>query len=264
VITALGGSSDFYLERFPHYFGDTPVFGGIYASSEAAFGTCYDLNQEGAILAINSGFFEFIPSDQWTLSQPQTLMPSELKVGSYYRIVVTNYNGLYRYDIKDVVEVVGFYHQTPIIVFRHRQGGLISSTTEKTSEFHATQVIQRLQQTFNLSLENFCITLSESEIPPHYLVNIELAPDASLANPQAFIQQFDQFLREIQPSYAVKRPDPIPPPRLRILAPGSFAKLRQRLLERGIPEGQFKFPHISDNRQHLAGFTIEQEVAMEE
>jgi hypothetical protein len=264
VITALGGTSDFYLERFPPYFGDTPIFGGIYASSETAFGTCYDLNQAGAILAINSGFFEFIPQDQWPLSQPKTLLPTELTVGDYYRIVVTNYNGLYRYDIKDVIEVVGFYHQTPIIVFRHRQGGLISSTTEKTTEFHATQVMQRLQQTFSLPLENFCITLSEQEIPPHYLVNIELSPDATLANPQAFIQQFDQFLREIQPSYAVKRPDSIPAPRLRILAPGSFAELRQRLLERGIPEGQFKFPHISDNRQHLADLTVEQEIAMSE
>lgn len=262
VVTALGGTSNFYLERFPTYFGDVPVFGGIYASSEAAFGACYDLNQEGAILAINSGFFEFIPEDQWQINPPKTLLPSEVTPGHYYRILVTNYSGLYRYDINDVVEVLGFYNQAPIVVFRYRHGGLLSATTEKTTEFHATQVMQRLQQDFNLPLENFCITLSEHEIPPHYLVNIELAAGAVLPNPQAFIQQFDRYLQEIQPSYAVKRPDQIPSPHLRVLAPGSFAQLRQRLLQRGIPESQFKFSHISDDRQLLAGLTIELEVSM--
>lgn len=262
VVTALGGTSNFYLERFPTYFGDVPVFGGIYASSEAAFGACYDLNQEGAILAIDSGFFEFIPEDQWQINPPKTLLPSEVTPGHYYRILVTNYSGLYRYDINDVVEVLGFYNQAPIVVFRYRHGGLLSATTEKTTEFHATQVMQRLQQDFNLPLENFCITLSEHEIPPHYLVNIELAAGAVLPNPQAFIQQFDRYLQEIQPSYAVKRPDQIPSPHLRVLAPGSFAQLRQRLLQRGIPESQFKFSHISDDRQLLAGLTIELEVSM--
>lgn len=264
VITALGGTSDFYLERFPHYFGDTPVFGGIYASSEAAFGSYYDLNNEGTVLAINSGFFEFIPEDQWHESQPKALLPYEVTLGNYYRIVVTNYSGLYRYDINDIVEVLGFYNEAPIVVFRHRLGGLLSSTTEKTTEFHAVQVMQRLQQSFNLALENFCITLAEHELPPHYLVNIEIVAGEHLSDPQAFIQQFDRYLREIQPSYALKRPDPIPAPRLRILAPGSFAILKQRLMQRGIPEAQLKFPHISDDRHFLAGLTVDQEIAMQE
>ncbi|WP_088891086.1 GH3 auxin-responsive promoter family protein [Leptolyngbya ohadii] len=263
VVTALGGTSNFYLERFPTYFGDTPIFGGIYASSEAAFGTYYELNNEGTILAVNAGFFEFIAEDQWHVTEPKTLLPCEVTPGNYYRIVVTNYSGLYRYDINDVVEVLGFYNEAPIIVFRHRVGGLLSSTTEKTTEFHVAQVMQRLQQRFNLTVENFCVTLSEHEIPPHYLVNIELATGEQLTHAQDFIQHFDRYLQEIQPSYAVKRPEPIPPPRLRILASGSFATLRQQMLQRGIPESQLKFPHISDDRHLLTGLPIEREIDME-
>jgi hypothetical protein len=264
LITARGGTSDFYFERFPAYFGDTPIFGGLYASCEAAFASCYDFNQDGAILAIDTAFFEFIPEDQWHISQPKTVLACEVIPGQRYRILVTNYNGLYRYDIGDVVEVLGFYNQAPIIVFRHRLGGMLSSTTEKTTEFHATQVMQQLQQEFHLSLENFCITLSEQEIPPHYLVNIELAPGSQLPNPVSFIHQFDRHLKTFHRSYAIKRTDQIPPPHLRILAPGSFAILRQRLLQRGIPESQLKFPHISNDRQFLAGLPIEQEVEMGE
>ncbi|MBD3883361.1 GH3 auxin-responsive promoter family protein [Phormidium tenue FACHB-886] len=264
VMTAKGGTSDFYFERFPTYFGNTPIFGGIYASAEATFGVYHDLDSDGAVLAIESGFFEFIPEDQWEVAQPQTLLPAEVTPGERYRILVTNYSGLCRYDIGDVVEVTGFFNQTPIIAFRHRLGGLLSSTTEKTTEFHAVRVMQQLQQDFNLPIANFCITLSEHEVPAHYLVNVELLPGHQLTDPQAFVQQFDRRLKEIHVSYEVKRRDQVPPPHLRILAAGSFATVRQRLLDRGVPESQLKFPHITEDRRYLEGLTIEREEAMQE
>ena len=260
ITTARGGTSNFYLQKFPEYFGDTPVFGGIYSSAEGTFGIHHDFNRDGSILAIETSFFEFIPEEQWNVSQPKTLLAHEVEVGKYYRILMSNYSGFYRYDIGDVVEVVGWYQQTPLIVFRHRLGGLLSSTTEKTTEFHVTQVMQQLQKEFNVSLENFCITLSEDEIPPHYLVNIELASGHTLNNPQEFILEFDRILQEIHVSYATKRATQVPSPQLRIMTAGSFATIRERLLERGIPASQLKFPHISDDRQFLAGLTVEEEI----
>ena len=263
IITARGGTSDFYFERFDQYFGDTPIFGGIYAASEATFGIYEDFNSDGTILAIDSGFFEFIPSDQWEKEQPKTVLAHEVAVGKYYRIVVTNYSGLYRYDIGDVVEIVGFYEQAPIIIFRHRKGGLLSATSEKTNEFHATQVMQQLQKEFDLPLANYCITLSENEIPPHYLLNIELLPNHPLNNPEKFLAQFDRKMQQANVSYEDKRRNNIlPPPRLRILAPGSFATVRQRLLQKGIPDSHLKIPHINEDRKFLAGLDIEQEVKL--
>lgn len=259
VATARGGTSDFYFERFPAYFEDTPSFGAVYSSAEGTFSIYPNLNNDGSILAIETGFFEFIPQDQWEVEHPKTLLATEVKVGERYRLLMTNYSGFYRYDIGDVVEVLGFYEQTPLIVFRYRRGGLLSSTTEKTTEFHVTQVMQALQQEFNLILEDFCITLSEHDIPAHYLVNIELAAGKTLTHPQAFLTNFDRKLKEIHTSYGVKRRDQVPPPRLRILAPGSFAILRQRQLKKGIPDSQLKFPHTSEDRNFLAGLVVEQE-----
>lgn len=259
VATARGGSSDFYFERFPSYFEDTPGFGAVYSSAEGTFGINHALNNDGSILAIESSFFEFIPEEQWEVEHPKTLLANEVKPGEYYRILMTNYSGFYRYDIGDVVEVVGFYEQTPLLVFRYRRGGLLSSTTEKTTEFHVTQVMQALQQEFNLSLEDFCITLSEDVIPAHYLVNIELTPGQTLSHPQDFLASFDHKLKEIHANYEVKRRDQVPPPRLRILQPGSFTIFRQRLLKKGIPDSQLKFPHISEDRNFLAELVVEQE-----
>lgn len=260
--TALGGTSEFYLQRFPQYFGDTPVFGGIYGTAEANFGVYYDFNQEGCILAIESGFYEFVPVDQWHLDQPQTLLPTEVKVGEQYRILLSSYSGFYRYDIGDVVEVLGFYENTPIIVFRHRRGGLLSSTTEKTTEYHLTQTMQALQQEFNIDLDDFCVSLSEHEFPAHYLVNIELAAGQSLSNPEAFLDRFDYWLGEFNQQYGIVRKGQIPPPRLRLLAPGSFAIVRQRQLQRGTSDSQLKIPHLTEDRNFLQGLEVLQEVRL--
>jgi len=264
VATARGGTSDFYFERFPHYFNDIPGFGAVFATAEGTISIYPELNNDGSILAIETGFFEFIPQDQWEAEHPKTLLATEVKAGELYRILMTNYSGFYRYDIGDVVEVLGFYEQAPLIVFRHRRGGILSSTTEKTTESHATQVMQALQQEFGLPLEDFCITLSENEFPAHYLVNIELSPGQILTNPQAFLVSFDRKLKEINVYYEAKRRDQVPPPRLRILAAGSFAIVRQRQLQKGIPDSQLKFPHISEDRSFLAGLTVEQEVRLPE
>lgn len=261
--TALGGTSDFYLKRFPDYFGNTPVFGGVYGTAEANFGVYSQLNEEGCILAIESGFYEFVPPDQWEVDQPKTLLPTEVKPGERYRILLTSYSGFYRYDIGDVVEVLGFYENTPIIVFRHRRGGLLSSTTEKTTEYHVTQTIQALQQEFGITLDDFCISLSEQEFPAHYLVNIELATGQILSDPQAFLQRFDFWLGEFNNQYAMVRKDAVPPPQLRLLAPGSFAIVRQRQLQRGTSDSQLKIPHLTEDRQFLAGLTVMQEIGLE-
>lgn len=263
VATARGGTSDFYFQRFPSYFEDTPVFGAVYSSAEATFSIYPDLDTDGSVLAIETGFFEFIPEDRWEDEHPQTILATEVKVGQRYRLLTTNYSGFYRYDIGDVVEVVGFYNTAPLIVFRYRRGGILSATTEKTTEYHVTQIFQSLQEEFGIFLEDFCVTLSENIVEPYYLVNIELRPGQKLDNPESFLASFELKLREANTSYSVKRPDNyISAPRLRILAEGSFAIVRQRQLEKGVPDSQLKFPHISEDRDFLAGLVVEKEVRM--
>ena len=263
IATARGGTSDFYLQRFPYYLDDTPVFGAAYTSAEATYSIYPDFNTDGSVLAVGTGFFEFIPETDTKTTYPNTILATEVEVGKRYRILVTNYNGFYRYDNGDVVEVVGFYNQAPLIVFRHRQGGLISSTVEKTTEAHAVAVMQQLQAEFNLILEDFCLTLSEAETPAHYIVNVELTPQENVPNWQQFLRRFDEILKEINPRYGAKREDLVPPPRLHLLASGSFQMVRKRQLEKGVPDSQLKFPHISEDRSLVAGLEILASIELE-
>ncbi len=260
MVTARGGTSNFYFERFPDYFGDLPIFGGTYSCAEGVLGVHWDFNTDGALPALESAFLEFIPEDQWHDDHPKTVLPQDVEVGKCYRIVFTNYSGFYRYDLGDVVEIEGFFGQAPLMIFRHRRGGVISSSTEKTSEAHVIEVMRQLQQRFNIALENFCVTLSDDVIPAHYLVNIELTPGASLTNPEQFLHAFDDRMKDVQKFYAIKRHDQIPPPRLRILAPGSFEQVRQRMIHQGVAEAQLKFPHVSEDRHWLDGLTVVQEI----
>ncbi|NEO88167.1 MAG: GH3 auxin-responsive promoter family protein [Spirulina sp. SIO3F2] len=264
IVTARGGPSGFYFERFPEYFGDLPIFGGTYASAEATYGVHRDFGTDGVILSVNSGFYEFIPESEWEVEQPQTVLPHELQVGDRYRILVTTLSGLYRYDVGDVVEVEGFYNTAPIFTFRYRYGGMLSAVTEKTTEYHLLTTMKQLQQEFKLQLENFCVTLAKDLIPPHYLVNIELAAGQTLAEPEQFLRRFDAILAEVHVSYGTKRPDPVPYPRLRILAPGSYDRLRQQAIDRGVLESQIKFPHLTEDRDYLDGIVVEQEFRMDE
>jgi hypothetical protein len=264
MVTARGGTSNFYFDHFPEYFGQLPIFGGTYSCAEGVLGIHREFGTDSVFPAIESAFLEFIPEDQWDAVSPKTLLLSEVQPGQQYRIVFTNYSGFYRYDLGDIVEIDSFTHQAPLMIFRHRRGNVISSSTEKTTEAHVIEVMQRLQREFNVSLENFCITLGKDRVPAPYLVNIEVSPKASLPNLQQFLQAFDSEMKDVQKFYAIKRKDQIPTPRLRILAPGSFEQVRQQMLQRGIAEAQLKFPHVTEDRNWLDGVTVTQEVGMEE
>ncbi|MEM9905536.1 MAG: GH3 auxin-responsive promoter family protein [Cyanobacteria bacterium P01_D01_bin.44] len=260
LITARGGPSDFYFERFGDYFGDLPVFGGTYASSEAVFGSYIDFDADGTLLAIESNFYEFVPINQWETDPPQTLLPHEVKIGEFYRILVTNYSGFYRYDIGDVVEVLGFRQQVPLITFRYRRGGTLSAISEKTTEHHVTQAVAALQAQSTLTIEDFCVTLSPDLLTPHYILNLELPENAPLPKPQQILTDFDRSLQSANISYALKREkNDILAPELTIVKPGSFRQLRQQRLKPGQFESMdIKLPHISCDSTLLEGLTVEQ------
>lgn len=265
IATARGGTSDFYFQRFPDYDLDQlPVFGGAYSTPEGTFGVYPDVNIDESILALNTGFFEFIPEAEWEKEQPKTVLATDVKPREQYRILMTNYSGFYRYDIGDVVEIGNFFEKTPTLIFRYRREGLLSSTTEKTTEAHVTKVLRSLQEELSLKIHDFFVTLSEAEFPAPYLLNIELPANTNFRDYVHLLRRFDELLRETNSHYDLRRSGDIPPPRLRILGNGSFDIVCQRQIERGVPDAQLKFPHLSEDRQLFAGLTVEQEIRLPE
>ena len=69
------------------------------------------------ILEVTRNFYEFIPAGQIDRPDPDCLRSHQVQQGQEYFIVLTNSAGLYRYSIGDLVRVVGFEGQAPVVEF---------------------------------------------------------------------------------------------------------------------------------------------------
>jgi hypothetical protein len=81
----------------------------------------------GAALAVRCHFFEFVDE------HGQCWLAHELKSGLRYEVLISTGGGLYRYRLGDLVEVVGYYGQCPMIRFAGRQGVVSDHFGEKLS-----------------------------------------------------------------------------------------------------------------------------------
>lgn len=97
-------------------------------------------------------FYEFIPADGF---RGDTVLLHELKLGEKYEIVVTNYAGLYRYKIGDVVKVVGFYNNCPEVEFLYRKNQVLNMAAEKTNEEQLTSAIKAAIQKLKFNLVDY-------------------------------------------------------------------------------------------------------------
>jgi len=87
-------------------------------------------------LAVRSHFFEFINE------QGRVCLAPELKKNGIYEVVVTAGSGLWRYRLRDQVEVTGFVGKTPSLCFRGRAGNVSDRFGEKLSEHFVARAIQ--------------------------------------------------------------------------------------------------------------------------
>ena len=93
---------------------------------------------EGSVLSIRSHFFEFIDDTG------DTLLAHQVQKGRTYSVVVTTGGGLYRYQLQDVVEVVGHWKQVPCIRFVGKADHISDWFGEKLEERFVVNVLETL------------------------------------------------------------------------------------------------------------------------
>ena len=86
-------------------------------------------------LAIRSHFFEFVDEEG------RVCRAHELEENKIYEVAVTTAGGLWRYRLKDQVEVSGFVGMTPSLRFLGRTGNVSDRCGEKLSEHFVAQAI---------------------------------------------------------------------------------------------------------------------------
>jgi hypothetical protein len=241
-----GGPMSFYLDKLPDHYGQVPVRDFGYMASEGRGSIPLYDQGAGGVLAVNSHFFEFVEEQGMDDPEPRYLTADELSLGRRYYIFFTTSAGLYRYNINDLIEVVGFENKTPIIAFVRKGLGISSITGEKLTEEQVLTAITQVARQLNLlAISHFTAEVALG-VPPHYVCFAELNSALPQSVQDEFIRLFDHSLRMQNPEYEDKRSSRrLVMPSLKILPPGTYTRLRQQRVSQGAPEAQVKIPLLS-------------------
>ena len=87
------------------------------------------LGEEGARLSVYAHFFEFL-----SLRDDKIYLAHQLVPGEEYEVILTTSGGLYRYRMRDIIQVVGFSGQIPRIRFVGKKDKVSDLFGEKLSE----------------------------------------------------------------------------------------------------------------------------------
>jgi hypothetical protein len=110
------------------------------------------IDRPGAALALRCHFFEF----EELGNRARCRLAHELDCGGRYRVVLTTAGGLYRFQLRDEVEIVGFHEHCPLLRFVGKSDATSDLVGEKLAEPHVRAVLnclltmQSLQPRFTL------------------------------------------------------------------------------------------------------------------
>lgn len=137
------------------------------------------LDEPGAALALRSHFLEFIPHGSEV--EPDGIrLAQELEIGRQYQVVVTTAGGLYRYQLFDIIEVVGFKASCPLVRFIGRANGTSDLVGEKLDEVHVRTVLERVFAECGVEVP-FSLVVPVAAPTPHYRLYVQSQRELPLA-----------------------------------------------------------------------------------
>lgn len=261
VYGIMTGSMEPYLKKLRHYAGSLPLMSSDYGSSEGWIGANVNprLPPELATFAVlpDIAYFEFIPlmgkpekqelgktasTIQYKELEPVGL--TEVEVGKEYEIVVTNFSGLYRYRLGDIVKVAGFHNKTPELQFECRRSLLLNINIDKNTEKDLQLAVEEasvLLAAEKADVVDFTSLVDFSTDPGHYVIFWELSYDASDEVLKSCCDCLDRSF--VDAGYVGSRKvRAIGPLELRVVGKGTFQKVMLHYLSLGVTVSQFKNP----------------------
>ncbi|HZS94435.1 MAG TPA: GH3 auxin-responsive promoter family protein [Chloroflexota bacterium] len=258
-----GGSMPLYLRRLPEHYGDLPIRDLGYMASEGRGASPLVNSGSGGTLNITSHFFEFVREDDRDNPLAEFLRADQLEPNCQYYIFFTTSSGFYRYDINDVVRVVDFYRNTPVVQFVRKGQGISSLTGEKLTEPQVTESLVDVTRRMQLPVEHVT-ACPEWDDPPHYAFYVETALDLDRDTAAEFLLAMDRALASRNEEYESKRTSQrLGMPVFKRVAPGEYEALRQKRVAAGAPEAQVKIPHLSPDMRFGQQLNVLDEVRVE-
>ncbi|XP_073022353.1 jasmonoyl--L-amino acid synthetase JAR4-like [Primulina eburnea] len=243
------GSMEPYLMKLRHYAGNLPLISADYGSSEGWIGVNVNpkLPPELTTFAVlpNIGFFEFIPlNEDFNSVEPNPVGLTEVKVGEEYEVIVTNFAGLYRYRLGDVVKVKGFHNSSPELQFVCRRNLLLTINIDKNTEKDlqlSVEAAAKLLAAENQEVVDFTSQVDTSTDPGHYVIFWEMSGDPKDEILQECCNCLDRSF--VDAGYMSSRKvNTIGALELRIMKRGTFHKIMDHYVGLGSAVSQFKTP----------------------
>lgn len=238
-----GGTVGSYLQQFPDWFWPgsedrvIPVRDWGYLSSEARGSIPLSDHGSGGVLTVGTNVYEFVDAQELEGAPEDSsswnfLGVNELEIGKEYYIFFTTTGGLYRYDINDVIHVMGKYNETPMITFRRKGRGATSITGEKVT---VNQVIEA----FNLSMEQVGVSIEHFKVEAdidnaRYVFMAEAKGGIGEESGSRLLRALEAHLAQLNIEYEAKRKSQrLHPPELHIMRQGWYDRQKKALIAEG-------------------------------
>ena len=247
VLTATGGAFRFYADQLRPYLGDVPTFSPVYSASEGTFGFGFSADKPYYLLLPTLAYIELLPMEEMDNPEARPIAAWQAEIGQCYEVVITTLAGFMRYRLHDLVRVVDFYGQTPIIEFIERRGQIIDLVGEKTAEHHIVEAIDKASHAVSEPLVDYFVAPDTERTPGCYVLAIEERGDHrdNETTVREFLCAVEAALREVAPDYHDERVlGTLGHMTVALLKSGAFERQREQRIAAGGSASQIKTPHV--------------------
>ena len=244
----LGGESpQFYEQRLFSLIGRKIDYREVYGATEEIIGVQLQ-DSPGLTPLLDANFLEFCP-----LNSTDRLLIHEVQKNLDYKIVITNFNGLYSYLIGDIIKFIST--DPPLFIFSHREG-TINMASEKMTLQQISSAITSTNREHNCSIVDYCV-IGKYTPKPHYIFILEFSGSQNPINEKEYLHSLNQNLILSNPVYREQLVGihALTEPILWIVKNGTFYELEQQKLQEGSPMGQQKIQHLSTDKMLLKTFS---------
>ncbi len=252
IVTWTGGSCGAALNGLSGLLPDNiPTIELGYLASE--FRGTININAQSNLClpTLYQTYSEFAEREAWEAGGSDFLGLHELEQGGEYYVFITTPEGLYRYDMNDIVRVSGKVHETPTLDFVQKGKGTTSITGEKLTEAQALEAVPLVLERWNVP-QRFFIVIADEEAAGYTLYLESDRP----GDGRAIADQVDHRLGELNVEYEAKRKSGrLLPLQVRWLRPGAGDHYRSVCVESGQRDTQFKYLHLQYARECRMDFS---------
>lgn len=163
-LSGIGQKNAHYVESIKKYASSIPIYYFSYASSECMCGIATKLDLDEYVLLPRSAFYEFADEKQ------NVYLPSDVKIGEKYELIITTFTGLYRYQTNDIIWITGFEGQSPRFKVLGRKNKVLSIAGEKIDEWTIHEAMRNIIKAFHLEDVKYLIGIDSSRMPARYVL----------------------------------------------------------------------------------------------